>query len=351
MPKNKYSEEEFLDNTLSYINMFEAVVDPEIDENNKDEQYYRDIKTVKYFDEEIARLEGEFNKNGYQKILEELNYAKERRNEIVKQILRVYELDKKLKALDPQLVESLRKAVKFYFPYMSFNRISVDAIDPKTEIGQYVLEKIKGVNIVEEINKCNVNVERALFRIVQPVFDFVVFRQNIKSKKSVISKDEIAIVVNTLQNFVKHADCYDIDFSKYDEDKCKPEDFYKNLLSENTEALQLFANITNVNIDVAKEYIGIQKRMKKNEEELERQAKEIEAVLDARQDREGYYDPRIEDLSNEFNESYSLFLTAKQKRLNSMLTIDELAQMSTALEVKKAIAEKEAERDNAKFGR
>ena len=57
MAKNRNSEEDFLDNALSYIKTFETIIDPEIDPSNKDKQYFDDLKRAELLEVEIAEQE------------------------------------------------------------------------------------------------------------------------------------------------------------------------------------------------------------------------------------------------------------------------------------------------------
>ena len=327
MPKNKYSEEEFLNNALEYIRTFETIIDPEIDPRNKDEQYFDDLKRAEQLEFKIAELENIYKNSNREIDLRELNALKDERKEITDRILRVYKLDKKLKELnDPKLVESLRKAVKYYFPYVAFNRISIDAIDPKTPVGSWVLEKVKGVNIVEKINENDVAVERALFKLIQPVFDLITYKKNIDEKRSKITTYEIQIVMDAFNQIVKDADQYDVDFSKYDKSKCEPEDFCEKLFDESPEAIELFSALTNVDFDLVKEYISKNNYKLQYVGEMLAEAKKIEEELDSIPDGMGYSSYRIDELSDAFSKAYQQYLQAEQNRKEEMLTIEELRQ-------------------------
>ncbi len=327
MPKNKYSEEEFLNNALEYIRTFETIVDPEIDPRNKDKQYFDDLKRAEQLEFKIAELENIYKNSNREIDLRELNAIKDERKKVVNRILRVYKLDKKLKELkDPKLVESLRKAVKFYFPYVSFNRISIDAIDPKTEVGAWVLEQVKGVNIVEKINENDVAVERALFKLIQPVFDLITYKKNIDEKRSKITTYEIQIVMDAFNQIVKDADQYDVDFSKYDKSKCEPRDFYDSLLNENEDAVELFSALTNVDFDLVKEYISKNNYKLQYVGEMLAEAKKIEEELDSIPDGMGYSNYRIDELSDKFSKAYQHYLQAEKDRKEGMLTIGDLRQ-------------------------
>lgn len=327
MPKNKYNEEEFLNNALEYIRTFETIVDPEIDPENKDEKYFYDLKRAEQLEFEVAELENIYKNSNREIDLRELNALKDERKEITDRILRVYKLDKKLKELnDPKLVESLRKAVKYYFPYVAFNRISIDAIDPKTSVGAWVLEQVKGVNIVEKINENNIGVQRALFKLIQPVFDLIVYGKNINQKKSSITSDEIKIVMEVLGLYVKGANQYDVDFSKYNRDKCKPEEFCKDILQGKDETVEIFSVLTDVDYQVAKNYIDENNYKFLCIEKLKSDAKKIEEELDSIPDGMGYSSYRIDELSDAFSKAYQQYLQAEQNRKEEMLTIEELRQ-------------------------
>lgn len=327
MPKNKYSEEEFLNNSLEYIKTFETIIDPEIDPKNKDKQYFDDLKRAEQLEFKIAELENIYKNSNREIDLRELNALKDERKEITDRILRVYKLDKKLKELnDPKLVESLRKAVKYYFPYVAFNRISIDAIDPKTPVGSWVLEKVKGVNIVEKINENDVAVERALFKLIQPVFDLITYKKNIDEKRSKIETNEIKIIMDAFNQIVKDANQYDVDFSKYDKSKCEPRDFYDSLLNENDDAVELFSALTNVDFDLAKDYISKNNYKLQYVGKMLAEAKKIEEELDSIPDGMGYSNYRIDELSDAFSKAYQQYLQAEQNRKDEMLTINELRQ-------------------------
>lgn len=327
MAKNRNSEEDFLDNALSYIKTFETIIDPEIDPSNKDKQYFDDLKRAELLEVEIAEQENIYKESKREFDLRKLNLIKDERKEVVNRILRVYKIDKKLKELkNPVLVQSLKKAVKFYFPYVSFNRINIDAIDPKTSVGAWVLEKVNGVNIVEKINEDDTAIERALFKLIQPVFDLITYEKNIKEKRSTITTDEIKIVMDVFNQFVKKANQYDVDFSKYDRGKCKPEDFYDSLLSENDDAVELFSALTNVDVEVAKKYINQNNYKLQFVEKLLSNVKKIEEDLDSIPDGMGYYDSRIEEKSAEYSKVYQHYLQAEQNRKDEMLTIEDLRE-------------------------
>ena len=152
------------------------------------------------------------------------------------------------------------------------------------------------------------------------------YSKNINQKKSSITSDEIKMVMEALGLYVKGANQYDVDFSKYNRDKCKPEEFCKDILQGKDEAVEIFSVLTDVDYQVAKNYIDENNYKFLCIEKLKSDAKKVEEELDSIPDGMGYSSYRIDELSDEFNKAYQQYLRAEQNRKDEMLTINELRQ-------------------------